>query len=205
MCFVDLRRHRHALAGHRREPLLNRVKAVGRQGLRAGHLGANHVLPIGQQIVIRRGDLLEQREAVAIGQQDEQLRYDGGEPRSLRDLLHRGSLARRRNRRVQHKALQRGLLLEERDEFVELAGELFEVRRFLGGDVECGASVTGSGSAAGHYLVRVGPTPTRSRPPSLRDRLKSSTFCLVIDRDRALAGFLQKEMSVLLQRLCGET
>ena len=78
------------------------------------------------------------------------------------------------------RRFERRLLLEERDEFVQLAGELFEVRRFLGGDVEQGAGVTGGGSAAGHYSVRVGPYPHALPSLTLRN-LKSSMFCLVIN------------------------
>ena len=43
------------------------------------------------------------------------------------------------------------LLREKRVELVELPGDRVEVRRFLGGDVEQGASVTGGGGATGHF------------------------------------------------------
>ena len=36
----------------------------------------NHVLPLGQKIPVRRRELLQQSEAIAIGKQDEQLRDD---------------------------------------------------------------------------------------------------------------------------------
>ena len=46
------------------------------------------------------------------------------------------------------RRFERRLLLEERDELVELAGDPFEIDRFLGGDVEQGAGVTGGGGTS---------------------------------------------------------
>ena len=101
---------------------------------------------------------LQQDEPVAVGEQHEQLRDDRREARARRDLFHRGALAGRGHRRVQHQALEGGLLTEKRDELVEFAGDRVRDRPILSWRPRGGRGRNGRQRCDWSFLIR-GPLP----------------------------------------------
>src|SRR5438094_162844 len=165
---VDARVEHDASPRDAREAALERLRAIASERRRGRHLGAHDLAVVEQPLAIRRDEIRQQHQPIAVGQQRQQLADDARRLRARHELGHRRALAGHRHGGIEQHFLEQRILLEEVDELRQLLLDLFEVRFLLDADVEERACISGRGCFVSHFLfcargphysMRLGPHP----------------------------------------------
>ena len=146
--------------------------ARGVERRRRRHFRADDVAVVEQAVAVRREQIRHQHQAIAIGEQRQQLRDDRRELRLRQQVGDGGALARHRHGRVEQDFFEQRVLREEIGELRQLALDLLEIRLLLDGDVEEGAGVADGGGLVRHELVA--RASARSRVQELAKSFTSS-------------------------------
>ena len=118
---VHAGRHGDRAPGARRDRALDRLRRVGGQRHRARHLGLDDVLQVHQAAAILVEQVGQQHQAIAPGQQPEQLAEDRVNRRPREQRVDERRLALRRDRRVDQHPRQLRVAVRQRHERLQVA------------------------------------------------------------------------------------
>src|SRR5438309_5433723 len=94
---VDARVEHDASSRDAREAALERLRAIASERRRGRHFGAHDLAVVEQPLAIRRDEIRQQHQPIAVGQQSQHLADDARRLRAPHELGHRRALARRRH------------------------------------------------------------------------------------------------------------
>ncbi len=109
---------------------LDRLHRVGRQRHRAGDLGLHDVEKVHQAALVLGLEIGQEHQAVAVGQEHEELADDRAGREAREQLLHERRLPLHRDGRVHQDPLEVGVAPHERDKRLELTAAGLRVALF---------------------------------------------------------------------------